>query len=339
VTCTANFALRVAVSGTVSPTGAGTVEASQLSLSADCAGAKCTVDAGSDVSLNASANEGWQFVNWSGCGSFLNPLLSFNPLPVLGVAEDTVCTANFQKLTYPVTALGSTGGTAAASQGSIPCAGGVCQVPYGESATLTALPSDGYDFAGWTGGCSGGASTTVSNVRAAVSCSATFKIKQVTLTGAAGGALFAPAPRGSCGGTRCTVDWGGSASMTAVLDPNQFRFDGWGACPGGSTSGGAREVLTVANLRADQTCVANYTRRNYVTVAVDPQTPHGTARCDGNCWVDPGGSLNVVAEPFSGYNIDHWSCSDGEGVKYESTLAVRPAADLTCTITFGYILY
>ncbi|HEX5659609.1 MAG TPA: hypothetical protein VFX59_20575 [Polyangiales bacterium] len=335
VSCTANFVERIDVSGVAAPAAAGRVQASQLSLNAVCSANKCTVDAGSDVTLNAIASPGYTFVSWSGCGGPFNPFLGLNPLPVLGASADTVCTANFEELRYPVTALGSTGGTATAAQATV-CPGGVCQVPYGESATLTALPDDGYDFVGWTGGCSGGASTTVANVTAAVTCTATFTIKRVTLS--ASSSNGGPAPRTSCGGASCTVDWGSSVTVTAVIDPTRYRFDGW-SCPGGVASG---EVITVTNLRANQGCIANYTRRNLVTVVAGA---NGTAGCVGSCWVDPGGSVAVQATADGGYSLYGWACGNEAAnpppgsVQTNNPRTVTPAGDLTCSATFGPILY
>jgi hypothetical protein len=334
VTCTANFVARIDVSGVAAPAAGGKVTASQLSFTSACSANKCTVDAGSDVSLNAVANPGYTFVNWTGCGGPFNPFLGFNPLPVLGADEDTVCTANFEKIRYPVTALGSNGGTATASQGLLPCAGGVCQVPHGESASLTAVPNDGFDFAGWTGGCNGGASTTVANVQQAVSCTATFAIKRVTLTSSAA-PFDAPAPRTSCGGGSCTVDWGSSLTVTAVTDQEPWRFDGWN-CPGGAASGA---VITVTSLRANQNCVANYTRRYFVTVRSDN---NGTAGCVGSCWVDPEQPISISAAPYPGNAFDSWTCdfaSPSDGDPRDNPRVLRPQRDRTCTANFVTPVY
>lgn len=331
VTCTANYVLRINVSGTAAPAAAGTVQASQLSLNAVCSGAKCTVDSGSTVTLTATAGEGWRFVNWSGCGSPFNPLLALNPLPVLGPTENTVCTANFQKITYPVDAIGSNGGAASASYKGAPCAGSTCQVPHGESATLTASPDEGYDFAGWTGPCSG-AVATVSNVRAAVSCTAQFTIKRVAVTARSSQTSIA-APRGDCGQSSCTVDWGSSVTLTATATlPEEYRFDGWD-CRGGVSNASA-DVITITNVRADQTCTAKYARRYRVTVKVGPEATDGTASCVGSCFANPGASVTLVANPADFKVFWNWDCGPTDNSSKEPMHAVTLTGDLICTAIF-----
>ncbi|HEY6877946.1 MAG TPA: hypothetical protein VI299_07990, partial [Polyangiales bacterium] len=329
VTCTANFVLRIVVSGTVSPAASGTVQASQLSLNAACSGAKCTVDAGSTVTLTATAADGFRFVNWTGCGNPLNPLLALNPVPVIGPADDTVCTANFQKITYPVSATGSVGGTVTASYKNAPCTGATCQVPHGESATLKATPDEGYEFGGWTGPCSG-ATATVSNVRAAVTCSALFNIKRFTVTGRSSTSAI-PVPRGECGQAACTADWGQSVTLTAAPGGDSYRFDGWTCSNQPPTRS---EVITVTNLRANQTCTANYTRRYLVIVKVAPTRTDGTAQCQGSCWVDPGASVTLAATPAKDMQLSGWACAPSGESSTDLLYTLTPSGDTTCTATF-----
>jgi Divergent InlB B-repeat domain len=344
VTCTANFVLRVRVSGVASPREAASVAATQLSLGGDCTGNACTVDAGSDVTLRATANDGWQFVNWTGCGNLLNPILDNPTLPLVTVGADTECTANFKKLTYPVQALASAGGSASASRGPQPCPGGICQVPYDEGATLTAVPADGYDFVAWTGaGCAGGAVYPVSGIRAPLTCTATFAIRKVSLTGNAGGVPLAPTPSataaGSCAGSSCTVDWGSTVTLTAVVAPGEFRFEGWGACAGGTVSGASGEVMTVTNLRESQTCTANYARRIKVTTSESDPTL-ATTNCRNGCWVDGGMGLEISVEPKPGYQLYSWDCGAGDSgpAVYEYSRIITPTADTTCRAVVGAIL-
>jgi hypothetical protein len=85
-----------------------------------------------------------------------------------GTADDGVCVAN-------VTLAGSGTGTVSSSPGGINCPG-VCSAsfrPQGTSVTLTATPTGGSTFTGWSGACSG-TSTTCTFTSGERSVTATF---------------------------------------------------------------------------------------------------------------------------------------------------------------------
>ena len=91
-----------------------------------------------------------------------------------GQTNGYTCTASFVKKTYPVSAVAGTGGTVSASTGLSGCPNATCSVEHGGSAVLSATPSTGFEFSGWSG-CSIGASGTVANVTSAQTCTATSR--------------------------------------------------------------------------------------------------------------------------------------------------------------------
>ena len=89
---------------------------------------------GETVTLTATAKTGHQFVNWSN-NETANPL-------TFTATEDVNLTANFEVLSYTVTAL-----TNDENKGTVEGAG---TYAYGTEATLTATPADGYELLYWS---------------------------------------------------------------------------------------------------------------------------------------------------------------------------------------------
>lgn len=83
--------------------------------------------------------------------------------------------------TLTVTTTGD--GTVASSPAGIQC-GATCVATFnlGTMVTLTASPGAATTFAGWTGACSGGASTCTVTVAATTTVGATFAVARDTLT-------------------------------------------------------------------------------------------------------------------------------------------------------------
>ncbi len=88
---------------------------------------------GSEVTLTATPNEGYQFVQWSD-GSTENPRS-------LTVTSDINISAEFEIMTFEV--------TTNAENGTIDGAG---YYTYGSEVTLTATPNEGYEFVAWGDG-------------------------------------------------------------------------------------------------------------------------------------------------------------------------------------------
>jgi len=114
-----------AVTATVNPTNAGTVTGANTYTQ----GATCT--------LTATANTGYQFVNWTKNGQ----VVSTNASYTFTVNENANYIANFELMTFSVTA------------SVIPAAGGkvdgIGTYNFGQQCTLTAEPSPGFNFFNW----------------------------------------------------------------------------------------------------------------------------------------------------------------------------------------------
>ncbi len=151
------FDLTVSKTGT----GGGTVTSSPAGI--DC-GADCSeslVD-GSSVTLTATPASGSSFTGWSGSGC------SGTSTCTVAMSEARTVTAEFAvvppgSFNLMVSKSGSGAGTVTSSPAGIDC-GADCSESLvdGSSVTLTAKPTTGSSFAGWSGsGCSGTSTCTV----------------------------------------------------------------------------------------------------------------------------------------------------------------------------------
>ena len=159
---------------TRSGSGAGTVASTPIGI--DC-GSDCTEPyaQGTEVTLAATAGQGSTFTGWSGGGC------SGTGTCVVAMNNDTMVDAVFARASgkhlLTVTKSGSGKGKVTSTPTGISC-GTDCGQSYkgGTSVTLTATPSSGSTFAGWSGGgCSGTNPCTVT-MNSALSVEATFTL-------------------------------------------------------------------------------------------------------------------------------------------------------------------
>jgi hypothetical protein len=230
VTATFNiqqFALTVSKAGT----GTGTVTSSPAGI--NC-GATCSAsyDTGTSVTLTASPSAGSTFAGWSGaCTGTGSCVVTMN------AAQSVTATFNIQQFALTVSKAGSGTGTVTSSPAGINC-GATCSASYdtGTSVTLTASPSAGSTFAGWSGACTGTGSCVVT-MSAAQSVTATFNIQQFALTvskAGSGTGTVTSSPAGiNCGATCSAVYSGGTTVTLTAAASAGSTFTGWsGACTG-----------------------------------------------------------------------------------------------------------
>ena len=130
---------------------------------------------GAMVTLAAAPSTGYQFTGWSGActGAAMSCVLTMN-------AAEAV-TATFTPITYLLTVAKTGAGTANSVPAGISC-GADCSEAYGQgtSVTLTATPSAGSTFSGWSGGgCAGTASTCQVALAAATTVTVNFNLSTV----------------------------------------------------------------------------------------------------------------------------------------------------------------
>ena len=142
------------VTVTKTGTGTGTVTAPGINCGTDCSH---SATRGTAVTLTATPTAGSTFTGWSGGGC------SGTGSCTLTLLTNTTVTAYFWRPTYSVTVTKTGTGTGTVTAPGINC-GTDCShsATRGTAVTLTATPTAGSTFTGWSGGgCSGTGSCTV----------------------------------------------------------------------------------------------------------------------------------------------------------------------------------
>lgn len=326
---------------TILKTGTGTGSVTSTPAGINC-GADCNeiYPVNTIVTLTAAASPGSTFTGWSGggCAGTGTCVVTMN-------AVKTV-TANFQLNQYLLTtSLSGTGtGTVTSSPAGIVC-GADCSELYDANTvvTLTALPSPGSVFTGWSGsGCSG-TGTCVVTMDAAKTVTATFALSQYTLTvsrSGTGAGTITSAPAGISCGVDCTELYNSGTMVTLTAAPAVgSTFTGWS---GGGCSGTGTCVVT---MDAAKTVTATFTLNQYTLTTSRAGTGSGSitsAPAGINCGADctelynHGTSVTLTATPDGSSNFAGWS---GGGCSGTGTCVVSMTAATTVTATFTPIQY
>lgn len=190
-----------------------------------------TFDYNTSVTLAATAQTGYHFVDWSGyCAGTVTPF-NFN------VVGNVSCTANFAVDTFSVT-------TANSGQGDV-SGGGTYN--FGSDVTLVAVPQTGWHFVGWSGDCTGTDNPyQIFEISSDLSCTANFDIDVVTVN-----VSVSPLAGGTAVGGG-SFDYGDSATLTATPNVGYHFVDWSGDCTGTSNP------YILNDLVSDKSCTANF---------------------------------------------------------------------------------
>jgi hypothetical protein len=287
VTVTASFTARYTVTATASPPSGGSVTGGG------------TYDAGSNVTLVATAAAGYRFASWTGCAS------ATSTCTITNLAADASVTATFVAQ-YTVTASASP-----AAGGSV-SGGGTYDA--GSNVTLVATAAAGYRFASWTG-CSSSTSTcTIANLSGDANVTASF-IARYTVTASA-----SPAAGGSISGGG-TYDAGSNVTLTATAAAG-YTFSSWSGCASSTTT------CVLANLSGSANVTANFTGQYTVTTSANPAA--GGSVSGGGSYA-AGANVALVATANAGYRFGSWTgCSSSTS----SCVLANLAGNATVTANF-----
>ena len=342
-TCTLNLGAALSASATftkksfaltVARTGGGTVTSLPAGL---YCGAACAAsfDAGTAVTLTASADPTATFAGWTGACS--GPLTTCTV--TMNAAQNVTATFN---VSLQVLATGTGAGVITSAPSGITC-GTSCTASFNGNApvTLTAAPDGTSTFAGWGGACAGTAATAACTITldAAKQVTATFTRTTFTLTvgrtgTGTGNVTSTPAGGVDCGAT-CSAAYTTSTvvTLTGVADSTS-AFLGWS---GGGCSGTAPCSVT---MNAARQVTATFTRQQFLltvtrtaggTVTSDPAGLYCGAACAvsfGSATVVSLSATSDIGATFAGWGGD--GCS-GTGA---CVLTMDAAKSVTARFTY-----
>ena len=268
-TVTANFqAIATTYTLTVNAGSGGTVSSSTG-----------TYDSGAQVTISATANSGYQFVNWSDG--------STDSSRTVTMYQNTTLTANFEIATSTPTTT-YTLSVSATNGGSVNSSGG--EIEEGQQVTLIATPDTGYIFTGWTGDLTSWSSQVGFTMSENITLTANFEVATYTLTVNAGSG-------GSVSSSSGTYNHGQEVTITAT--PNSgHNFVNW--------SDGSTDQSRTITVSQTTTLTANFEAITITyTLTVNAGTG-GTVSSSGGTY-DSGTQVTISATPNSGYQFVDWS--------------------------------
>jgi hypothetical protein len=319
------FPLTVTKTGT----GSGLITSSPLAI---YCGATCgaILDEGTLVTLTATPDAGSTFTGWTGaCSGTGSCIVTMDNAKSVG--------ASFAIEEFPLTITRVGPGTVTSSPAGIFC-GASCSANYnsGTLVTITATPDAGASFAGWSGACSGTASSCTVAMDMARNVTATFTYPlTVSKTGSGSGTVTSSPLAIACGST-CTAnfDYNAVVTLTATADAGS-TFTGWsGACSGmGSCA---------ITMNAPRSVSATFTHTTFPLTITKTGSGSGTVTssplaiyCGATCTAtfDEGTLVTITATPTAGSVFTGWS---GACTGSATTCIVAMNAAKNVTATFAH---
>ena len=270
---------------------------------------------GQSVTLNATANTGYNFVNWTENDAEVSTNAEYS----FTATADRTLVANFEAITYTISASASPveGGTI----------NGTGDYTYGQNVTLNAVANTGYTFVNWTE--NGTEVSTDAEYSFAATASRTlvanFQINTYTISVSAN-----PAEYGTVSGGG-NYTHGQTVTLNAIANTD-YSFVNWTE-NGNIVSTNAEYSFTAT---ANRTLVANFATITYTITASANPTEGGTVNGSGSYASGQTVNLNAIAN--TGYNFTNWT-ENGSVVSTNAEYSFTAAADRTLIANFELVNY
>ncbi|MBN1991056.1 MAG: InlB B-repeat-containing protein, partial [Bacteroidales bacterium] len=302
-TLVAHFALGYTISATANPENTGTVE-----------GAGDYV-ANALVTLIATANTGYTFVNWTEDGAEVSTEASYT----FTAESDRSLVANFSLNSYTISA-----SVSPENSGTVSGAG---EYDHGTSVTLTATANEHYTFVNWTedGENVSTEATYTFTAERARSLVANFRLNSYTIS-----ASVSPENSGTVSGAG-EHDHGTLVNLTATANTG-YSFVNWTE-DGAEVSTNATYTFTA---ESDRTLVANFSLNNYTISA--SAAPENSGTISGTGDYNHGTLVNLTATANTGYSFVNWT-EDGAEVSTNATYTFTAESDRTLVANFSLNSY
>ncbi len=276
--------------------------------------------AGTQVTLTATANSGYQFSYWSG------DALGNNSTVVVTMDSNKTVTANF-------TSTGGGGGTtytllvsiepSGAGTVSLNPSGGVYTA--GTEVQLRALPNSGYQFDGWSGSLTGtqNPATIIMNSNKIVTANFS-QIQQQTYTlttsvNPAGAGIISLNPSGG------TYTAGTQVTLTAVANSG-YVFSSWSGDLTGTTN------PATITMNSNKSVTANFNQQQQttytLTVTVSPTGAGAVSLNPAGGTYAAGTQVTLTATANTGYTFSSWS-GDLTGTTNPATITMDSNKSVT----------
>ena len=330
-------------------TGSGTTSFSPSGTQSSCA-ASCNNNYASDtvVTLSATPSAGSTFAGWTGGCSGTGTCQ-------LTMSADKVVTATFTNsptyaVTYTKAGTGS-GTTSFSPSGTQSSCAASCNNNYASDTvvTLSATPSAGSTFAGWTGGCSGTGTCQLTMsadkvVTATFTNSPTYAVTYTKAGTGSGTTLFSPVGTQSSCAASCTNSYPpGTIATLSAAPAAGSTFAGWsGGCSG---TGDCQVTLSAAQsvtatFTAVPTFAIAYTKAGTGSGTISFSTSDAQSSCATSCSKSytSGSVVMLNAAPNFGSTFAGWSggCT-GTGTCLV-TLTAAKAVTATFTLSTSYAI-
>ena len=284
------------------------------------------------LTISATPDAGWEFVNWTGDIGNLVDAGSSSTTIKNPMAANTNVTANFAKTTYSLTYTVNGGGAVSPVSGST--------YMYDDGLSITAVAAVGWEFVSWTGDTGnlvdpGIASTAIKNPMAAnTNLTANFSKINYRLTWSVTG----NGTVSQANGASYVYDQGLSVTANPATG---WKFVSWTGDTDNLVNPGTASTALKNPLLADTNLTANFIKIDYsLTWSV---TGSGSViPASGTSYVYDQG-LAIMATPVAGWEFKNWTGSGAANLvnaNSASTSIKNPTADDTdLTANFALIEY
>ena len=295
--------------------------------------------AGEQITLSATANSGYHFVNWTQSSSFGFNEVGTDPELIITVTGDKTFIANFEADSGTVTQYTVTLNTDNPTMGSVSPAG-ASTVNGGTTFTATATALDGYHFVAWMNG-----TTQVSTnsqyefiVTGDITLTATFAANDPQVTYYNVTVNSANPNMGSV-----TSSHSGQVAENTVVTVTATSADGYHfvAWMNGTTQVSTNttyEFTVTGDITLTATFEANDPQVTYYNVTVSSaNTDMGNVSSTHSGQVAENTEVTVTATPAEGYRFINWVNAEGTVVSTDNPYTFTVTGDITLVATFELI--
>ena len=287
------------------------IKSSSLPIAGGITSGAGTFDQGALVTLTASPNQSYSFLNWTENGTVVSTNSSYQ----FTMAGNKTLVANFTlSLVVSLSSNPSIGGTTTGAGSFSP----------GTSATVTATPNTGYTFVNWTEGINIVSANAVytSPVNTNRNLVANFALSAgITFS------LNVIANNGTVVKNPGQAAYNSGAVVLVTATPNVgYTFTSWSGDATGTTNPLTVTMNSNKNITANFTAVANTYELNVTAV-------NGSALKNPNLTAyNSGAVVLVTATPDVGYTFTSWS-GDATGTTNPLTVTMNANKNITANFT------